>query len=410
MAAVLFTTPDQQFFDANGDPLAGGKLYTYAAGTLTPKATYTDAGGLTPNTNPVVLDSAGRAIIFITGSYKFILKDSLDNTIWTVDNVTAFATSATIADADYGDVIVSGSGTVWTLDTTGVVAGSYTSLNATIDAKGRITSASSGGSAPFNYIGGFLPSGITGTSTTGALTVSAGQAASSTNTATISKTTTTSWAVSNGNNINGYSGGTTLPNSATIHFFICTGGTGTGVFASNSLTPTFPTGYDSSTRRIFSLNTTSAGALRPGTAIETDGGGMLFWLTTQLLDVNAAPAAAGTTYTLTVPSGVKMQPIYRAMYTGSSAGDLAIILAGDETSIAPSGANFSVSGTVGYSAIPGYDVALAAGNTTNVSMLTNDGTITTNASGQIIIRGNGSSGGANTLSWITRGWKDYRRA
>ena len=50
----------QQFFDNNGNPLSGGKLYTYAAGTTTPKTTYTSITGLTAHTNPIVLDSAGR--------------------------------------------------------------------------------------------------------------------------------------------------------------------------------------------------------------------------------------------------------------------------------------------------------------------------------------------------------------
>jgi len=32
-----------QFFDNNGTPLSGGKLYAYEAGTTTPKTTYTSA-------------------------------------------------------------------------------------------------------------------------------------------------------------------------------------------------------------------------------------------------------------------------------------------------------------------------------------------------------------------------------
>lgn len=75
-------------FDNNGDPLALGKLYTYEAGTSTPKATYTDASGDTSNANPVVLDSSGYANVWLgAGGYKFILKTAADATLWTIDDV-----------------------------------------------------------------------------------------------------------------------------------------------------------------------------------------------------------------------------------------------------------------------------------------------------------------------------------
>lgn len=74
-----------------GLPLSGGLLYTYAAGTLVPLATYTDAGGGSSNLNPVVLDSAGRADVFLgTASYRMILKSALGITIWDEDNIPPF--------------------------------------------------------------------------------------------------------------------------------------------------------------------------------------------------------------------------------------------------------------------------------------------------------------------------------
>jgi hypothetical protein len=85
---TLTPTPKQQFVDANGVPLSGGKVYTYTAGTTTPLATYTDSSGTVPNTNPVILDSRGEASIWIgAASYKFKLTTSTDVEIWTVDNV-----------------------------------------------------------------------------------------------------------------------------------------------------------------------------------------------------------------------------------------------------------------------------------------------------------------------------------
>lgn len=80
-----------QFFDNNGVPLAGGLLYTYLAGTTTPAVTYTSNTGSTANSNPIVLDSSGRPPyeIWLNGllSYKFILKDSNNVQIWSMNNL-----------------------------------------------------------------------------------------------------------------------------------------------------------------------------------------------------------------------------------------------------------------------------------------------------------------------------------
>jgi hypothetical protein len=89
MSTNLSSVPKLQFFDANGNPLVGGKLFTYAAGTTTPLATYTDSTGLTPNTNPIILDSRGEADVWLDATqYKFELKTAADALIWTVDNIS----------------------------------------------------------------------------------------------------------------------------------------------------------------------------------------------------------------------------------------------------------------------------------------------------------------------------------
>jgi hypothetical protein len=80
----------QRFFDQNGDPLSGGLLYSYVANTATPKATYTDSSGATPNTNPIVLDSDGYCDVWVgAGAYKFVLTDADDAEIWSRDNIVA---------------------------------------------------------------------------------------------------------------------------------------------------------------------------------------------------------------------------------------------------------------------------------------------------------------------------------
>jgi hypothetical protein len=104
--AALFPAPFSVYFDDNGNPLAGGLVYTYVAGTTTPLATYTDSGGGTPNANPVVLDSAGRANIWYDGSklYKIVLKSSAGATIRTSDNVGMSADGIRFIQAGTGAI------------------------------------------------------------------------------------------------------------------------------------------------------------------------------------------------------------------------------------------------------------------------------------------------------------------
>ena len=142
MTASLIPTPVMQFLDADGNPLAGGKVYTYAAGTSTPLETYTDYGGATPNANPVILNSRGEASIwFGSASYKMILHTAADVLIWTADNITAvtpvvYGTGVTAALAinvgTAGSILLRGSsiaGTTGTLSSTLSVTGATTLLS-----------------------------------------------------------------------------------------------------------------------------------------------------------------------------------------------------------------------------------------------------------------------------------------
>jgi hypothetical protein len=109
--STLAPTPKLQFFDANGAPLVGGKLYTYAAGTTTPLASYTDSTGNTANTNPIILDSRGEANVWLGAAvYKFALYDSTNVLIWTVDNIngSTFAVNATGTGSQVAFSVVNG--------------------------------------------------------------------------------------------------------------------------------------------------------------------------------------------------------------------------------------------------------------------------------------------------------------
>jgi hypothetical protein len=74
--------------DSSGEPLAGGKVHTYEAGTSTPKAVYTDASLTVAETNPVVLDSLGRALVFGAGTYRFVVTDADNVIVATYDGLT----------------------------------------------------------------------------------------------------------------------------------------------------------------------------------------------------------------------------------------------------------------------------------------------------------------------------------
>lgn len=88
VSASLMPSGKQTYTDAAGAPLAGGRVYTYAAGTSTPLATYSDRAGTVPNTNPVILDARGEATIFwAPAGYKVVLRDSADVIVWTQDEM-----------------------------------------------------------------------------------------------------------------------------------------------------------------------------------------------------------------------------------------------------------------------------------------------------------------------------------
>lgn len=104
--ATISPTPKLQFLDLSGQPLVGGKLYSYQAGTTTPLATYTDSSATVSNPNPIILDARGEASVWLGATlYKFRLENSAGAEIWTVDNVGGAVELATLAQSNGSSLV-----------------------------------------------------------------------------------------------------------------------------------------------------------------------------------------------------------------------------------------------------------------------------------------------------------------
>lgn len=86
MPAIQLPNGKQQFLDINGDPLGAGSVFSYIPNSTTFKDTFKDPGFVTLNTNPILLDAGGEAVIFGNGAYRQIVYDVLGNLQW--DEIT----------------------------------------------------------------------------------------------------------------------------------------------------------------------------------------------------------------------------------------------------------------------------------------------------------------------------------
>jgi len=105
MAAPILT-PLLQWSDADGKPYAGGTIETYVPGTSTPKAAWVDPDGLAFATNPVVMDAAGRSLMYGSGEYRLVIRDAAGNLVADIGATTIVSAAMepiveapTIADA-----------------------------------------------------------------------------------------------------------------------------------------------------------------------------------------------------------------------------------------------------------------------------------------------------------------------
>lgn len=188
--------PKHVFLTNAGAPAAAHKLFTYLSGTTTKESTYSEVTLTTANANPIVLDSAGRATIYLGAkSYKFVLTTSGDtdpptSPIWTQDNVGAVP--ATNVDLDVqgtaGEALTAGNVVYLSAGDGGLTAGRWYKADAdntysstTANAMGMVPAdLASGASGSIRLVGrvtglSALTAGITyyASATAGALTATA---------------------------------------------------------------------------------------------------------------------------------------------------------------------------------------------------------------------------------------------
>lgn len=87
---VIARVPRLTFVDINNDPLSGGLVETYTAGTTTPATTWQDRELTAANTNPIVLDGKGGASVWLQDGlfYKMVVRDRFEVLQLTLDNIS----------------------------------------------------------------------------------------------------------------------------------------------------------------------------------------------------------------------------------------------------------------------------------------------------------------------------------
>lgn len=98
---TIMPTPAQIAFNATGQIVSGGCVWTYTAGTTTAAATYVDVNLTTPNANPIITGTDGKFTAYLVPgqSYKFQYEQACTPpahgaSIKTVDNIAATPTTS----------------------------------------------------------------------------------------------------------------------------------------------------------------------------------------------------------------------------------------------------------------------------------------------------------------------------
>jgi hypothetical protein len=109
MATALNGNIFTQYVNSEGNPLVGGNVYYYAAGTTTLQTIYADGGEVNTLPNPMVLGSRGEltSTVFLDGDYKVVVKDADGSQIFERDNfsLTSSATDTAAILQSLGAVL-----------------------------------------------------------------------------------------------------------------------------------------------------------------------------------------------------------------------------------------------------------------------------------------------------------------
>lgn len=312
-----------QAIDSNGDPISGGKVYTYEPGTSTPKAAYTDSALTVPATNPIILDSKGESVFYFNGAYKINVLTSADVQVpnFPIDTVSSIGTAAGYdVGTGAGQVpLNSDLGTASTVDH-GTASGNVP-LNSDLGSASLVDTGTGAGNVPLNsqlpvpqgHIGGL---GLTNAADTAHdITIAAGEATDSSDTtmlalaSAMTKQIDATWAV--GTAAGGLFTGSVAADTW-YHVFLIEKDSDSTIDAGfdTSLTAAnIPTGY-TKYRIIMSVETDASANIKQ---IRQYGNQVV--MVTPVIDVTtASTGTSSVTAAIKVPLGISCQAFFNMNY------------------------------------------------------------------------------------------------